>query len=130
AELDKSLGGFQGSDLIILAARPGMGKTAFALNCAANAAKAGKQVVVFTLEMTKEQLMSRVLSSEARVDSSRLRRGELSEEEEDRLAQGARQIFEIAASFGIDESPGITLMELRSRARRYQKEFGLDMIVI
>ncbi len=65
-----------------------MGKTALALNCAANAARKGHNAIVFTLEMTKEQLMSRLLSSEAKVDSSRLRRGDLSEDEEDRLAQG------------------------------------------
>jgi replicative DNA helicase len=129
-ELDKLLGGFQPSDLIILAARPGMGKTAFALNCAANAAKAGKNVVIFTLEMTKEQLMGRVLSSEAKVDSSRLSRGDLTEDEEDRLAQGARLVYTLSATMGIDETPGVTLMELRSRCRRYQKEFGLDMVII
>ncbi len=69
-EMDKLNGGWQRSDLVILAARPGMGKTAFALNCVANAARSGKHVVVFTLEMTQQQLMSRILSSEARVDSS------------------------------------------------------------
>lgn len=129
-ELDRLIGGFQRSDLIILAARPGMGKTAFALNCASSAARHGKNVVIFTLEMTKEQLMSRVLSSEARVDSARLRRGELNEEEEDRLAQGARNVYEMSSSFGIDETPGVSLMELRSRCRRYKKEFGLDMVVV
>ncbi len=129
-ELDQLTGGMQPSDLIILAARPGMGKTAIALNIATNAALAGKSVVVFTLEMSKEQLMSRVLSSVARVDSSRLRKGDLSEEEQDRLMEGARRIFERKESLGIDETPGITLMELRSRCRRYHKEFGLDMVVI
>lgn len=130
AELDKLIGGWQSSDLVILAARPGMGKTAFALNCVANAARSGKQVVIFTLEMTKEQLVSRILSSESRVDSSRLTRGDLNEEEEDRLAQGARQVHDFMAYAGIDETPGISLMELRSRCRRYQKENGLDMIVV
>lgn len=129
-ELDKNIGGFQRSDLIILAARPGMGKTALALNCAINAARKMHHVVIFTLEMTKEQLMGRVLSSEARVDSSRLRRGELNEDEEDRLAQGARTVYQLSERLGIDETPGISLMELRSRCRRYKKEFGLDMIII
>ena len=129
-ELDHHLGGFQNSDFIILAARPGMGKTALALNVASHAAKSGKNVVVFTLEMSKEQLMSRVLSSEARVDSSRLRRADLTEEEEDRLAQGARNVYQLSRCMGIDETPGVTLMELRSRCRRYQKEVGLDMIIV
>lgn len=129
-ELNKLIGGWQPSDLVILAARPGMGKTAFALNCAANAARAGKNVVIFTLEMTKEQLMSRVLSSESRVDSSRLRRGDLNEDEVDRLTQGVRQLNEISVNMGIDETPGVSLMELRSRCRRYHKEVGIDMIVI
>jgi replicative DNA helicase len=129
-ELDKLMGGWQRSDLVILAARPGMGKTAFALNCVANAARSGKHVVIFTLEMTQQQLMSRILSSESRVDSSKLVRGDLNEEEEDRLAQGARQIHGMANSIGIDETAGISLVELRSRCRRYQKEVGLDLVVV
>jgi len=129
-ELDHLVGGWQPGDLVILAARPGMGKTAFALNCAAAAAKSKKHVAIFTLEMTKEQLMSRVLSSEARVDSARLRRGDLSEEEEDRLAQGARQVYDMSSEVSIDETPGVSLMELRSRCRRHKKEFGLDLIVV
>lgn len=129
-ELDKLIGGWQRSDLVILAARPGMGKTAFALNCVANAARSGKHVVIFTLEMTQQQLMGRILSSESRVDSSKLVRGDLNEDEEDRLAQGARQVHGLALQMGIDETPGISLVELRSRCRRYKKEVGLDMIVV
>lgn len=129
-ELDRLTGGLQPSDLIILAARPGMGKTALVLNIGAYAAFHKKSVAIFTLEMSKEQLMSRVLASVSRVDSSRLRKGDLSDEEQDRLMEGARRIYESKAFFGIDETPGITLMELRSRCRRYHKENGLDMIVI
>ncbi len=129
-DLDQITGGMQPSDLIILAARPGMGKTAFVLNLATNAAFAGKKVAVFTLEMSKEQLMARVLSAVSRVDSSRLRKGDLSDEEQDRLMEGARRIYEKKECLGIDETPGISLMELRSRCRRYHKEFGLDMIII
>src|SRR5690606_13656109 len=88
AELDMLTGGFQKSDLIILAARPGMGKTALALNFAANSARLGRKAVIFTLEMSKEQLMSRVLSSEAQIDSGRLRKGDLSSDEQDRLIEG------------------------------------------
>ena len=130
AEMDQLLGGFQKSDLIILAARPGMGKTALTLNLATAAMFAQKSVAIFSLEMSKEQLMARVLSSVARVDSARLRKGDLSDEEQDRLMEGARRIFEHKKFMGIDETPGITLMELRSRCRRYHKEFGLDMVLI
>lgn len=129
-DLDGLTGGMQPSDLVILAARPGMGKTAFVLNIATNAAMAGRKVAIFTLEMSKEQLMSRVLATVARVDSSRLRKGDLSDEEQDRLMEGARRIYERKDGLGIDETPGISLMELRSRCRRYHKENGLDMIII
>lgn len=129
-DLDLLTGGLQGSDLIILAARPGMGKTALALNIATNASLKEKSVAIFTLEMSKEQLMGRVLSAVARVDSGRLRKGDLSDEEQDRLMEGARRIYGCRDYLGIDETPGITLMELRSRCRRYHKEFGLDMIII
>lgn len=129
-DLDALLGGFQPSDLIILAARPGMGKTAFALNLAVNAANAKKNVVIFTLEMAKEQLMQRILSTEACVDSARLRRGELDEEEQDRLIEGAKRIHKLDHHLGIDETPGVSLTELRSRCRRHHKEFGLDLIVV
>jgi replicative DNA helicase len=129
-DLDTLTGGMQPSDLVILAARPAMGKTAFVLNIATNAALSGKKVAIFTLEMSKEQLMARVLSAVARVDSSRLRKGDLSDEEQDRLMEGARRIYEHKTHLGIDETPGISLMELRSRCRRYHKENGLDMIVI
>ncbi|MBF0440504.1 MAG: replicative DNA helicase [Oligoflexales bacterium] len=129
-DLDALTGGFQGSDLIILAARPGMGKTALALNIAVNAVFKKKSVVVFTLEMSKEQLMSRILASVSRVDSSRLRKGDLTDEEQDRLMEGARRIFEFKEFLGIDETPGICLMELRSRCRRRHREAGLDLIIV
>ena len=129
-DLDNHLGGFQKGDLIIVAARPGMGKTAFALNCAVSAAKTGKNVAIFTLEMRKEELMMRVLASEARIDSSRLRRGDLSDQEQDLLVHSTRQMCDIKSNIGIDETPSITMMELRSRCRRFKKEFGLDFVVI
>lgn len=130
SDLDSLTGGLQKSDLIILAARPGMGKTALVLNVATNAAMAGKNTVIFTLEMSKEQLMGRILAAVARVDSSRLRKGDLMDEEQDRLMEGARRIYEKKQSLGIDETPGISLMELRSRCRRFHKENGLDLIII
>jgi replicative DNA helicase len=129
-DLDKITGGWQNSDLIIMAARPGMGKTAFALNCAMNAVKSGKHVAVFTLEMAKTQLMTRLVALEARVDAGRLRKGDLTEEEQDRLMHGVRQIGTLPAMLGIDETPGINLLELRSRCRRFKKEHGLDVVII
>lgn len=129
-DIDALFGGFQPSDLLILAARPGMGKTAFALNLAANAAHAKKNVVIFTLEMSKEQLMQRVLSTEACIDSGRLRRGELDEDEQDRLVEAARRIHTLQHYLGIDETPGISLAELRARCRRHHKEYGLDLVIV
>lgn len=130
AGLDQLTGGLQGSDLIILAARPGMGKTALALNIATHAAMKSRSVVIFTLEMSQEQLMARILSGVARVDSSRLRKGDLTDEEQDLLMEGARRIYNAKDFLAIDQTPGISLMELRSRCRRYHREFGLDLIII
>ncbi|MCX6115964.1 MAG: replicative DNA helicase [Proteobacteria bacterium] len=127
-DFDAMTGGFQNSDLIILAARPAMGKTALMLNFASNAAKNGKPTVVFSLEMSKNQLMTRLLSAEARVDSSKLRRGELSDDELNRLHVASRTIASLP--IGIDETGGITLMELRSRCRRWKKDHGLGLVVI
>ncbi len=129
-EFDNLTGGLQGSHLVIVAARPGMGKTAIALNMGFSAAKAGKNVAIFTLEMDERQLMSRILSTEARVDSARLIRGDLTEEEVDRMMEGARTIYQYHTYLGIDETPGVSLMELRSRCRRWQKERGLDLVII
>lgn len=129
-DLDRITGGWQPSDLVIIAARPGMGKTAFALNIVTSAVKAGKHVVMFTLEMSKTQLMARILASEGRIDSSKLRKGDLSEEEQDRLMHGVRVLGTLPATLGIDETPGINLLELRSRCRRFKKEHGLDLVVV
>ncbi len=127
-DFDAMTGGFQKSDLVILAARPAMGKTALALNFAAQAAKQGNPAVIFSLEMSKNQLMMRLLASEARVDSSRLRRGELTDDELNRLHVASRNIA--SYPLGIDETGGINLMELRSRCRRWQKDHGLGLVVI
>jgi replicative DNA helicase len=129
-DLDRITGGWQNSDMVIIAARPGMGKTAFALNVCVNAVKSGKHVVFFTLEMSKTQLMSRIIASEARIDSGKLRKGDLSEDEQDRLMHGVRSIGTLPAMLGVDETPSISLLELRSRCRRFKKEHGLDMIIV
>ncbi len=128
--IDNLIGGWQNSDLTIVAARPGMGKTALMLNFMMHAVHADKKVAFFTLEMSKEQLMSRVLSTEARVDSMRLRRGDLNEEETDRLMDCARKIYAKKDTIGIDETPALSILELRSRCRRYKKENGLDLIIV
>lgn len=129
-ELDNLLGGYQKSDLVIIAARPAMGKTAFALNCATHAVLTGKKVLIFTLEMTQNQLMQRILSAVACIDSSAMRKGALNEDDKDRLMGCHQQINEINRNLGIDQSSGISLAELRSRCRRFHRENGLDMIVI
>lgn len=131
-DLDHFTSGWQKSDLIILAARPGMGKTALALNWALNGLKHHKEsvVAVFTLEMSKEQLMERLLSAQARIDSVRLRKGDLTEEDQDRLMHGARELNQLGHRLVIDETPGISLSQLRSRCRRYQREYGLDLVII
>jgi replicative DNA helicase len=127
-DLDALTGGFQGSDLIILAARPAMGKTALALNFAAHAAKKGFPTVVFSLEMPKNQLMMRLISSEGRIDSSRLRKGDLSDDDLNRLSVAANTLTNMPLS--IDDTGGISLVELRSRLRRHKKEYGLGMVII
>jgi replicative DNA helicase len=127
-DLDRLISGWQKSDLIIAAARPGMGKTALGLNLAMNAAKENFPTAIFSLEMSKDQLMKRLLSGEARVDSSALVKGDLSEDDQDRIVAAARRINTLPLS--IDDTPSITLAELRSRCRRFKKEHGLRLVVI
>ncbi|OCL28470.1 replicative DNA helicase [Orenia metallireducens] len=128
-DLDKMTSGLQPSDLVILAARPSMGKTALALNIAQHAAvKEKKSVAIFSLEMSKSQLVQRMLCSEAQVDSHRLRTGFLNENDWRRISQGAGRLGE--SKIFIDDTPGITVMEMRAKARRIQAEHGLDLILI
>ena len=131
-DIDKFTGGWQKSDLIILAARPGMGKTALALNWVMSSVKQNKKQIsaIFSLEMSKQQLIERLLSAEGRLDSSRLRKGDLSDEDQDRLMHAARQMDDLGLRVIVDETPGLSLMELRSRCRRYQRENGLDLVLI
>ena len=127
--LDNLTSGFQNSDLIILAARPSMGKTALALNIARNAAvDAGVPVAIFSLEMSKEQLSLRLLCSEARIDSSRLRSGFFSMEDWDRLTDAAGVLS--AAPIFIDDSPSLSAMEVRAKARRMKMDKNIGLIVI
>lgn len=135
-DLDNLTSGLHGSDFIILAARPSMGKTAFALNVVQNVAiraakKVGgapKTVAFFSLEMSKEQLVQRMLCAEANIDSQRLRIGELRNEDWAMLINTADTLS--SANIYIDDTAGITAMDMRSRARRLKAEHGLDLIVV
>jgi len=120
-DLDKLTAGLQPSDLVIIAGRPSMGKTAFVLNIAANAAlRAGTGIAVFSLEMSKEQLALRMLCSEARIDLARVRTGHLQPGELSELAQSAHVLM--SAPIYIDDSPAITVLELRAKARRLWRD--------
>ena len=127
-DLDRDTSGLQKSDLILVAARPSMGKTAFTLNIATYAAMHGHTVAFFSLEMSKEQLVQRMLCSEGGIDSQRLRTGQLEDADWDRLINTADRISK--ASIYIDDTAGINVMDLRSKARRLKAEHGLDLIVI
>jgi len=127
--LDQLTSGFQGSDLIIVAGRPAMGKTSFALNVARNAAvDANVPVAIFSLEMSKEQLSMRLLTSEARIDSARLRGGFFNEDDWERLTNAAG-ILEQAPIY-IDDSADITAMDIRAKARRLKADKGLGLVII
>ena len=128
-DLDYKTAGMQPSDLILVAARPSMGKTAFVLNIAQYVAfKQGKTVAVFSLEMSKEQLVNRLFSMESRVDSQHLRTGNLSDAEWEKLIESAGVIGK--SNLIIDDTPGISIPELRSKCRKYKLEHNLEMIII
>ncbi|MEO5902595.1 MAG: replicative DNA helicase, partial [Gemmatimonadaceae bacterium] len=126
-DLDELTAGFQPSDLIIVAARPSMGKTAFILNIAQNAAlDANVPVAFFSLEMSKEQLVQRLLTSEGRVDAQRLRKGRLHDDEFVRLGRAAGILSH--APIWIDDTPGISLLEMRSKARRLKIDNNIGLV--
>ncbi|NLU10430.1 MAG: replicative DNA helicase [Tepidanaerobacter acetatoxydans] len=128
-DIDEKTSGLQPSDLILIAARPSMGKTAFALNIAQNAAIRYKVPVgIFSLEMSKEQLVQRMLCAESNVDSHKLRTGKLDEEDWPRLARAMGPLSE--APIYIDDTPGISSLELRTKARRLKAEKGLGLVII
>lgn len=127
--LDNLLGGLQKTDLIILAARPSMGKTAFALNIASNVAiQESVPVAVFSLEMSKESLVQRLLCMESRVDGSRLRKGYLTDDDWPRLTSAASVLSD--CSIFIDDTPSLTSFELRAKCRRLSKMHGLGLVVV
>jgi len=133
-DLDDRLGGLHKSDLIIIAGRPSMGKTALATNIAFNAAKKiqddGKKtsIAFFSLEMSSEQLSTRIIAEQSRVKSNDIRRGKISEEQFDKFIETSKNISELPLY--IDETPAISIAALSNRARRIKRKFGLDMVVI
>ena len=127
--LDKLTGGFQRSDLILIAARPSMGKTAFVLNVAQHmATRDKKSVAIFSLEMPREQLALRMMCAEGLIDSQRFRTGAMSSEEWKNLVDAADRLS--ASPMFIDDTAGVNAVELRNKARRISKEHGLDCIII
>lgn len=128
-DLDYRTAGMQPSDLILVAARPSMGKTAFVLNVAQYVAfKQDKTVAIFSLEMSKEQLVNRLFSMESKVDSQHLRTGNLSDAEWEKLIESAGVIGK--SHLIIDDTPGISISEMRSKCRKYKLEHNLEMIII
>ena len=128
-DLDQMTSGLQRSDLIILAARPAMGKTAFALSVAQQAAvKGGASVMIFSMEMSKEQLGQRLLSMESRIDMQSLKTGNLERTDWDQINMALDVLSK--ADINIDDTPGISIMEMKNKCRRLKAERGLDLIVI
>lgn len=128
-DLDYQTSGFQPSDLILIAARPSMGKTAFVLNIAQYMAfRHDVTVAIFSLEMSKEQLVNRLLSMESGVDAQKLRNGNLTDNDWERLVEGAEGVAR--SNLIIDDTPGITLADLRSKCRKYKLEHGLGIVMI
>lgn len=128
-DLDQMLSGLQRSDLIIIAARPSMGKTSLMLNIGQHVAvNEGLPVAIFSLEVSKEQLVQKMLCSEAKIDGQRLRTGYLTDEDWEKLTYAVGRLSE--APIFIDDTPGLSVLELRARARRLKAEHGLDLILI
>lgn len=128
-DLDRMTGGLQKSDLIVLAARPGVGKTSFALSLAARSAlKYGQRVAIFSLEMSKEQLGDRLLSTISRIDQQRIRTGWIEDDEWEKIVDAGDRIA--SSNIWIDDTAGITPLEMRNKARQLQSEKGVDLIVV
>jgi len=128
-ELDAKTSGFQKGDMVLVAARPSMGKTTFALNIAEYAAlREGKKIAIFSLEMSKEQLAYKLLCSEAHIDMLNLRTGNLEDKDWESIARASGPLA--AAEIFIDDTAGISIMEMRSKCRRLKMEHGIDMIVV
>lgn len=128
-DLDKLLGGLQRSDMVVMAGRPGMGKTSLALSIALQAARRlQKRVAIFSLEMSDEQLVQRLISAETGIDSQRLRLGDIKEDEWPTFIQATNLLA--GTSVFIDDTPAISALELRTKARRLHAEHGLDLLIV
>jgi replicative DNA helicase len=127
-DLDKLLGGFQKSDLIVFAGRPGMGKTSWLLTVAINAARAGQRVAIFTMEMGVEQMVQRLVAMESGINVQDLRLANLSTTDQSRFTEVIGRISEYPIF--IDDTPAMSPMEMRTKCRRLQHEYGLDMIIV
>ena len=127
-DVDRTTSGLQKSDLVILAARPSMGKTAFALCVAKNAASKGNRVMIFSLEMSKEQLTQRLLAMESLIDATKLRTGDLNTEDWKALSKAADALDK--APIYIDDTPGMPLMEMKNKCRRLKEKEGLDLVIV
>jgi replicative DNA helicase len=127
-DLDKLLGGLQRSDLVFIAARPSVGKTALCLSVAKNAAHHGKHVAVFSLEMSGEQVVQRLVAAETGIDSQRLRLGQLEDHEWPLFHQATGRLADLPIY--IDDTPSISATQVRTKARRLDSEFGLDLVVV
>lgn len=126
--LDELTSGLQPSDLIVIAGRPSMGKTAFCLNVAQNAAEAGNPVVIFSLEMSKEQLMQRLLAARAKVDLYRLRSGKLKDEDWNKLTTAIGILHE--SPIFIDDTPAQSVLEIKAKARRLARQDGIKLVIV
>ena len=127
-DIDMKLGGLHPTNLIVLAARPGMGKTSLALNIAQNVAVQDKPVAVFSLEMSREEIVTRMLCAQGRIDSQRLRSGRLTESDFSKLSSAASVLYK--KPIFVDDSPGLTVTEIRAKARRMRRRPGLELIVV
>ena len=128
-DFDNKTSGLQPSDLIIVAARPSMGKTAFALTIAQNfSVNTGEAVGIFSLEMSKEQIIQRMLGSQARIDGHKIRTGFLSASDWPRLTKAAEELTQ--SNIIIDDTPGISALELRAKARRLKSKYNIKMIIL
>jgi replicative DNA helicase len=127
-DLDRILAGLHPTNLVILAARPGMGKTSLMLNIAQNVALAGNTVAIFSLEMSREEIVTRMLCANGRIDSQKLRTGRLTEADFTKLSNAAGALYK--QNIFVDDSPGLTVTEIRAKSRRLRRRPGLDLIVV
>lgn len=127
-DLDEMLGGFQKSDLLIFAGRPGMGKTSFLLSSAVNAARLGARIAIFTMEMGADQIVQRMIAMETGINTHQLRMGRLSPQEFSRFVEAAGRLSRF--SIHIDDTPALSPLQVRTKCRRLQHEYGVDLVII